>query len=110
MKVYIFKLNGNTITLDELKDILQYEVDWCDLFALGKIDYDDVSGENTSDIISVEELEEHTLDDAIKVVKDELKRLNSLTDIDITFETYHKKYDEAYLIYTALKGLKEGKE
>jgi len=57
MKAYVFKLNGTVITLDELKNILDYEVDWCDLFVLGTLDYDDASGENTSDIISVEEIE-----------------------------------------------------
>ncbi len=50
-----------------------------------------------------------TLDDAIKVVEKELKRLNNLTEIDITPETYLMKFDEVYLILTALKGLKEGK-
>ena len=105
MKTYIFKLNDNSITLEELKNILQYEVDWCDLFTLGQINYDDVSGENTSDIISVEELEEPTLDDAIKVVEEmKIEKCSQFNN-----DVYHFDYIFEEVL-TALKGLKEGKE
>ena len=57
MKAYVFKMNGFPISLDELKNCLQYEQDYCDLFTLGKIECEDCSSDNSNDIISVEEIE-----------------------------------------------------
>ena len=57
MKAYIFKMNGNITTLDNIKNCLPYELDWYELFNLGGIECDDCSSDNSIDIITVEEIE-----------------------------------------------------
>ena len=57
MKAYVFKMNGYPITLDEVKNCLQNEVDWCDLFTLGELECEDCSSDCSYDTITVEEIE-----------------------------------------------------
>ena len=57
MKAYVFKMNDRIIDISELKNCLQYEGDYCDLFVLGKIECDDCSSDNSVDLITIEEIE-----------------------------------------------------
>jgi hypothetical protein len=57
MKAYVFKMNDRIIDIAELKNCLQYEGDYCDLFVLGKIECDDCSSDNSVDLITIEEIE-----------------------------------------------------
>ena len=57
MKAYIFKMNGHVIDLDDVKNCLQYESDWCDLFSQGSLECEDCSSDASNDIITVEEIE-----------------------------------------------------
>jgi len=57
MKAYIFKMNDRIIDIVELKNCLQFEGDYCDLFVLGKIECDDCSSDNSVDLITIEEIE-----------------------------------------------------
>jgi len=57
MKACVFKMNGNVIDLNDVKNCLQYESDWCDLFTLGQLECEDCSSDNSNDIITVEEIE-----------------------------------------------------
>lgn len=48
MKAYVFKLNGRTIPLEDVKNCLVVESDWWLLFEQGSIECENCSGETQS--------------------------------------------------------------
>ena len=57
MKAYVFKLNGRTIPLEYVKECIEFESDWGDLFERGSIECEGCTDDNSYDTITVEEIE-----------------------------------------------------